>query len=70
MNKYLPGLGWETQYARVSFENERYSEVVEKVERQGRVLMGWMGLGAVGMLGLGVWRGWRVLSGKGGGVAD
>ncbi|MCJ1484767.1 kynurenine 3-monooxygenase, mitochondrial precursor [Schaereria dolodes] len=70
VNKYLPGLGWETQYARVSFENERYSEVVEKVERQGRVLMGWMGLGAVGMLGLGVWRGWRVLSGKGGGVAD
>ena len=63
MNKYLPGLGWKTQYSRVSFENERYSEVERAVERQGRVLMrmiGFLGLG-VGALG-GVW-GWRMWGG-------
>lgn len=39
MSVYLPGLGWQTKYSRVSFSNERYSEVVEKSDRQGQVLM-------------------------------
>jgi kynurenine 3-monooxygenase len=41
----VPSLGWATKYSRVSFGNERYSEVVRKSERQGRLLViGLMGL--------------------------
>jgi len=40
MSVYLPGLGWQTKYSRVSFGNERYSEVVDKSDRQGRILVG------------------------------
>lgn len=36
---YLPSLGWRTKYARVSFGNERFSDVVAKSERQGKILM-------------------------------
>ncbi|KAI8230588.1 Kynurenine 3-monooxygenase [Colletotrichum sp. SAR 10_86] len=39
MSVYLPGLGWQTKYSRVSFGNERYSEVVAKSDHQGHVLM-------------------------------
>jgi kynurenine 3-monooxygenase len=39
LSKYLPGLGWQTKYSRVSFGNERYSEVVAKSEHQGKVLV-------------------------------
>lgn len=35
---WLPQLGWRTQYARISFGNERYSEVQKAVRRQGRIL--------------------------------
>ncbi|KAF9893609.1 kynurenine 3-monooxygenase, mitochondrial precursor [Aspergillus nanangensis] len=35
---YLPSLGWQTQYARVSFSNQRYSEVIKAVRRQGTLL--------------------------------
>ena len=52
VNIYLPSLGWRTQYTRVSFENQRYSEVEKAVQRQGRVLMGVIGLSLVGMGGL------------------
>jgi kynurenine 3-monooxygenase len=52
LSKYVPGLGWETQYARVSFSNERYGIVGQKALRQGRILA-WI-LGAVGMGGLSV----------------
>lgn len=38
LSKYFPGLGWQTKYSRVSFGNERYSEVVAKSEHQGQVL--------------------------------
>lgn len=38
LDRYVPRLGWRTQYSRVSFSNERYSEVVKAVERQGRTL--------------------------------
>lgn len=39
LSKYFPRLGWQTKYSRVSFGNERYSEVAAKSERQGRVLV-------------------------------
>lgn len=56
---YFPTLGWRTQYSRVSFGNERYSDVEIAVRRQSKVLMrmlfggvGLVGLGGVLMLGL------------------
>lgn len=39
LSVYVPSLGWQTKYSRVSFGNERYSEVVAKSERQGRLLV-------------------------------
>ena len=58
VNKYLPGFGFATQYSRVSFENERYSEVEKAVTRQGRVLMRILTGGLVGIgTGAAVW-GW------------
>lgn len=39
LSKYLPSLGWTTKYSRVSFSNERYSEVIAKSEYQGKMLM-------------------------------
>lgn len=39
LSVHVPSLGWKTKYARVSFGNERYSEVVSKSERQGRLLL-------------------------------
>lgn len=38
LSKYIPSLGWQTKYSRVSFSNERYSEVIAKSNHQGRVL--------------------------------
>jgi len=46
LSVYVPSLGWQTKYSRVSFGNERYSEVVRKSERQGRLLL----IGLVGVL--------------------
>lgn len=59
VNLWFPSLGWETQYARVSFENERYSEVEKAVEWQGKVLSGvvvGLGIGLVGTVGWGIKR--------------
>lgn len=36
---YVPSLGWQTKYSRVSFGNERYSEVIRQSERQGKILL-------------------------------
>ncbi|KAL5601249.1 hypothetical protein BROUX41_006047 [Berkeleyomyces rouxiae] len=36
---HLPALGWKTRYMRISFGNERYSDVLRKTEHQGRVLV-------------------------------
>ena len=36
--KYFPGLGWSTQYSRVSFGNERYSVIAKRTKMQGLVL--------------------------------
>ncbi|KAL4926616.1 kynurenine 3-monooxygenase [Aspergillus undulatus] len=40
---YLPSLGWQTQYTRVSFSTQRYSEIVGVNAWQGRVLGGVFG---------------------------
>jgi len=40
MSVYLPSSGFRTQYTRISFSNERYSEVQKSVQRQSRILMG------------------------------
>lgn len=56
---YFPGLGWKTQYSRVSFGNERYSDVEKAVQKQGKILMGILGLGLAGLgglVGIGLWR--------------
>ncbi|KZF26229.1 FAD/NAD(P)-binding domain-containing protein [Xylona heveae TC161] len=45
----FPSTGWATQYARVCFGNERYSDVQHAVARQGRILAG--GLVASALLG-------------------
>lgn len=49
---YFPTLGWRTQYSRVSFGNERYSDVENAVRRQSKVLMRVL-FGGVGLAGLG-----------------
>ena len=39
MSVQFPSLGWTTKYARVSFSNEPYAEVVRRSDYQGKVLM-------------------------------
>lgn len=38
LSVYVPRLGWATEYSRVSFGNERYSEVVSRSAHQGKLL--------------------------------
>lgn len=38
LDYYFPSLGFATQYSRVSFENQRYSEVQKSVAKQGHIL--------------------------------
>lgn len=52
---YLPAMGWRTQYTRVSFENQRYSEVEKDVQRQGTLLLGSLGLGLALVSGAGAY---------------
>lgn len=42
---HAPGLGWATQYSRVTFSNMRYSEVLRASQRQARILNCVVGLG-------------------------
>ncbi|KAL2001553.1 hypothetical protein VTN02DRAFT_1603 [Thermoascus thermophilus] len=65
LDRYFPRLGWRTQYSRVSFSNERYSDVVKAVERQGRTLT--LGLGTLvaslfALYGYLIWKYPRALS--------
>jgi kynurenine 3-monooxygenase len=62
LSVYVPSLGWQTKYSRVSFGNERYSEVIRKSERQGKLLaMGLVGVltGPMVVGGLVAWYRWR-----------
>ncbi len=68
LSVHVPWLGWQTKYSRVSFSNERYSEVVRKSEFQGRVLLGGL-VGAVGLPALTtavLLLRWQLSAGKGG----
>lgn len=50
LDRYMPSLGWKTQYARVSFSTQRYSEVIRAATRQRQILV--YGLGSVAVSGL------------------
>ena len=52
LDRWVPALGWTTQYSRVSFGNERYSLVKERARRQGLVLAWIARVSGVGVLGL------------------
>ncbi len=39
MSVKFPSLGWQTKYARVSFSNEGYLDVVRNSDRQGQILL-------------------------------
>ena len=55
LSRLLPAAGVRTQYARVSFENQRYSEVEREVWRQGAMLcIGGVVL-AMGVFGVSAW---------------
>lgn len=59
LDRYLPSLGWRTQYARVSFSNQRYSEVVRAVARQGELLgigLSVVGIATVGAVSILMWK--------------
>lgn len=59
--RWMPALGWTTLYARIQFDNERFSDVRKKEERQNAIIRGLLvgaavlvaGGGALGMAGLG-----------------
>ncbi|KAI9708814.1 MAG: kynurenine 3-monooxygenase, mitochondrial precursor [Bogoriella megaspora] len=55
----VPALGWATQYSRISFGNERYSEVERKAQGQGKVLVKTMIAVAVGLSSSAGWWVWR-----------
>ncbi|KAN0092314.1 FAD/NAD(P)-binding domain containing protein [Hyaloscypha variabilis] len=59
---WIPSLRWKTKYSRVSFGNERYSEVIRQSERQGKLLVSAL-LGLLGapmvVGGLVWWVRWR-----------
>lgn len=55
LSLWFPGLGWATQYSRVSFGNMPYDEVIRRGKHQGKVLGWWMG-GLLGVGGIGA--GW------------
>ncbi len=59
LDRYLPDLGWATQYSRVSFGNERYSKVAQQANQQGRVLTMSLIAVAVGLIGGGGLMTWR-----------
>ncbi|KAK8103514.1 Kynurenine 3-monooxygenase [Apiospora kogelbergensis] len=61
LSVYVPRLGWQTKYSRVSFSNERYSHVIARSDHQGRVLTRvlqfafWTPL-VLGLVGFRYWR--------------
>ncbi len=55
LSVHVPSLGWHTKYSRVSFGNERYSEVVAKSDRQGRILLRGLGGGLATLVCVGAY---------------
>lgn len=55
LDAWVPRSGVKTQYARVSFSNQRYSEVVRDVGWQGRMLERVLGVSVVGVVGVVGW---------------
>ncbi|KXT08036.1 hypothetical protein AC579_2747 [Pseudocercospora musae] len=47
LSDHLPSTGFATQYSRVSFSNQRYSDVIKAVNRQKEVLLEGMGIVAL-----------------------
>lgn len=59
LDRFFPSLGWSSQYARVSFSNERYSGIEKVNKRQGRILgvaYASLLMSAVGTTGFWLWR--------------
>jgi len=56
---WFPSLGWATKYSRVSFGNDRYSEVESRSQRQARILSIWLSGLVVAAVGLGGFLGTR-----------
>lgn len=50
LDRYFPRFGWQTQYSRVSFSTQRYSEVIHAAKRQGELLAYGAGCVAVSAL--------------------
>ncbi|CAK4033526.1 Kynurenine 3-monooxygenase [Lecanosticta acicola] len=62
----LPSSGFATQYSRVSFSNQRYSEVARVVTRQKQVLLeGIVGSALLPVVGCAAWYVWRWHKGHG-----
>ncbi|EEH20566.1 hypothetical protein PABG_02797 [Paracoccidioides brasiliensis Pb03] len=59
LDRRIPILGWSTQYARVSFSNERYSEIEMKAKQQGRILVRVLTLMLASVIGAGGFWGWK-----------
>lgn len=60
LNAWIPGLGWKTQYSRVSFGNERYSEVQQEGKRQAKILRAISGISTGGLLGVAAFLVWKL----------
>jgi kynurenine 3-monooxygenase len=66
LSAYFPSLGWQTKYSRVSFGNERYSEIIKQSERQGKILAQCLltvALSPILITAVLAWRRWRVARG-------
>ncbi len=59
---WFPSLGWNTQYSRVSFSNERYSEIEKAVAWQGTILKSALVLLCLGITAGGIKLGVRPFS--------
>lgn len=56
---YVPRLGWQTQYTRVSFSSQRYSDIIAVNRRQGMILGALLGsslLSTLAAVGLLIWK--------------
>jgi len=56
---YAPSFGWATQYSRVSFENQRYSEVERLAQKQSRALLTTISVIGTSLFSTGCWWLWR-----------